>query len=145
MLWWIFPTIWFLCFLMYLCFFSFFFLSITLFYFVLYLNFYCMHPCSCLTGPFPFPFLLMMQILISPLCSDSLLLLVLLFVPYQNHFSFIGHLILTLFSYNSLNHFTPLLILVHLLFIVGLQIGVIFEGVSLFSELCDFDLAAPSK
>ena len=53
---------------------------------------------------------------------------------------------ISLLSYNSLNLFTPLLILVHLLLIVELQGGGradIFADMCLFPELCGFLLAAP--
>ena len=56
--------------------------------------------------------------------------------------------LISLLSYNSLNLFIPVLILVHLLLIlliVGLRVGVIFPGVGLFLRLCDFVWAAPAQ
>ena len=56
----------------------------------------------------------------------------------------VGHLISTLFSYNTLNLVTPLLILVHLLLIVRLRERVIFVGAGLFLGLLGFVLAMPA-
>ena len=57
----------------------------------------------------------------------------------------VGHLRSTLLSYKSLNLFTPLLIPVHVLLIVGLWRGVIFASVVFFPGLCGFVLAAPAQ
>ena len=57
----------------------------------------------------------------------------------------VGHLISTLFSYNSLNLVTPLLVLLHLMLIVGLLGGVTFEGKSFFPELCSFVMEASAQ
>ena len=65
--------------------------------------------------------------------------------PCKIIFLLVGHLISTLLSCNSLNLLTPLLILVHLLLVVGLQGKVIFAGVGLFPGLCGFVLAAPAQ
>ena len=73
--------------------------------------------------------------------SNSQLLMVLPILP-QNIFLSEDNLPSTLLSYTSLNLLTPLLILVHLLLIVGLQGRVIFVGVGLFPGLCGFLLAA---
>ena len=52
--------------------------------------------------------------------------------------------LISLLSYNSLNLFIPLLILVHLLLIVGLGgVGDKFVDVGLFTGLCSFVLEAP--
>ena len=57
----------------------------------------------------------------------------------------IGHLKFTFLYYDSLTLLTPLLILVHLLLIVGLEVQVIFEGEGLFPGHCGFVLAAPAQ
>ena len=65
-------------------------------------------------------------------------LLVLLPLPSQNYFLSVDHLIFALLSYNSLNTFTPVLILVHLLLIVELWVGVSFADMGLFPGLCNY-------
>ena len=67
--------------------------------------------------------------------------------PLKIIFLSAGDLICATLSYSGLNLFTPLLILVHLPLIVGLQGRVIFVGVSLFPGLCGyfFFLAAPAQ
>ena len=77
-------------------------------------------------------------------CSDSQLLLVFLTLLSQNHSSFSRSFYIR-FPYNSLNLFTPLLILVHLLLIIGLRGVVIFAVVGLPPELCAFVVAAPAQ
>ena len=52
---------------------------------------------------------------------------------------------ISLLSYNSLNLFTPLLILVHLLLIVGLQQGDIFADVGFSPGVHGSLLAAPAQ
>ena len=127
-LWWIFLSNLACIFLLFIYFFPFLLLSLSHFNFILCLNKILCALILILHSTFFIPFFIhevnftfYLHIAAthnSYLCS--------FFYPLKIIFLSVGHLIFTLLSYNSLNLFTPLLILVHLLLMVGLRWGELF-------------------